>query len=47
MRRAELLEGGDRFPDLSAPAADGEREIRLPEDAAGSWAVVLFYRGFW
>jgi peroxiredoxin len=40
------LHNGDPFPALSL-AAVGGRRISLPDDLAGSWGVVLFYRGSW
>jgi len=36
----------DVFPDLAIDAVDG-RTILLPRDLAGSYAVVLLYRGSW
>jgi peroxiredoxin len=43
MRR---LGNGDLFPTLHLPRAGGGR-ISLPEDLAGSYGVVLLYRGSW
>ena len=40
------LANGDRFPHLTAPAVGGGT-IDLPGDLAGSFGVVLFYRGNW
>src|SRR5262249_38356848 len=40
------LQNGDIFPDLTLDVVGG-RTIRLPRDLAGSYAVVLFYRGSW
>ena len=40
------LQNGDRFPALSAPKV-GEGTLSLPGDLAGSFGVVLFYRGSW
>jgi peroxiredoxin len=40
------LRNGDRFPSLSLAAVGGGR-IALPDDLAGSYGVVLFYRGSW
>lgn len=40
------LENGQTFPHLSLPAVGGGR-IDLPLDLAGSYGVVLFYRGAW
>lgn len=41
-----LLNPGDRFPDLDVTLIDGET-LRLPDALAGSFGVVLFYRGSW
>ena len=41
-----LLAPGDAFPDLSVPRVGGGR-INLPEELAGAYGVVLFYRGSW
>lgn len=38
------LENGQTFPQLEAEAI-GEPTKELPADLAGSWGVVLFYRG--
>jgi peroxiredoxin len=40
------LHNGDTFPALSL-AAVGGGHISLPDDLAGSYGVVLFYRGSW
>lgn len=40
------LNNGDTFPALSADLVDGGT-LNLPQDLAGSWGVVLFYRGDW
>jgi len=40
------LETGSRFPALSIPAVGGGH-ITLPDDLAGSFGVVLVYRGSW
>jgi peroxiredoxin len=40
------LHNGDVLPRLEIPAVGGEM-IRLPEDLAGSFGVVLIYRGSW
>lgn len=36
----------DAFPTVSAPLAGGGT-LTLPSDLAGTWSVVLFYRGHW
>lgn len=41
-----MLNNGDVFPDLSA-AKVGGGTLSIPKDLAGSYAVVLFYRGGW
>ncbi|MGC8514387.1 MAG: peroxiredoxin family protein [Acidimicrobiales bacterium] len=41
-----LLSPGDTFPALSVLRSGGGR-INLPEDLAGAYGVVLFYRGSW
>lgn len=47
------LNNGDTFPDFSATFPDfsaslvGGGTLNLPADLAGSWSVVLFYRGDW
>ena len=40
------LHNGESFPNLVIDLVDG-RTITLPRDLAGSYAVVLFYRGSW
>jgi peroxiredoxin len=41
-----LLNPGDRFPDLPVTEVGGDM-IELPGALAGSFGVVLFYRGSW
>ena len=41
-----LLSPGDTFPALTVPRA-GDGTITLPDDLAGGFGVVLFYRGSW
>jgi peroxiredoxin len=41
-----LLNNGDAFPKLTVPAVGGG-EIALPDVFAGSWGVVIVYRGAW
>ena len=41
-----FLQNGNRFPAISAPKAGGGT-LSLPGDLAGSFGVVLFYRGSW
>lgn len=43
---ATRLDNGVRFPAIEAPAVGGGM-VSLPDDVAGHWAVVLFYRGHW
>lgn len=40
------LRNGDGFPDLAIQRLGGGR-LELPRDLAGSFGVVLFYRGSW
>ena len=40
------LSNGERFPTITASRAGGN-EMTIPEDLAGRWAVLLFYRGHW
>ena len=41
-----LLYPGDRFPTLTV-ALPGNNTLSLPDSLAGSFGVVLFYRGAW
>ncbi|PZS33314.1 MAG: peroxiredoxin [Pseudonocardiales bacterium] len=41
-----LLQNGQIFPHLEVPGVGGGT-ISLPDDLAGSFGVVLFYRGSW
>jgi len=41
-----LLHPGDRFPALRVPLA-GEDTLSLPDDLAGTFGVILFFRGSW
>ena len=43
---ARRLDTGDAFPRLAIQQLDGST-IQLPEDLAGHWSVLLFYRGHW
>ena len=40
------LQNGQRFPTITAPTLAGA-EITIPDDLAGKWGVLLFYRGHW
>jgi hypothetical protein len=40
------LQNGEAFPDLTVDVVGGHT-LRLPRDLAGSYAVVLIYRGSW
>jgi peroxiredoxin len=40
------LHNGQQFPSLSVPAVGGGT-ISLPDDLAGSYGIVLIYRGSW
>ena len=46
LRAAPTLHNGDTFPALTIDAVGG-RAISLPGDLAGSFGVVLAYRGSW
>jgi peroxiredoxin len=41
-----VLHNGGLFPELEVPAVGGGR-LLLPASLAGSWGVVLLYRGSW
>jgi peroxiredoxin len=41
-----LLHPGDSFPTIHAPLTGGGTLV-LPDDLAGSFGIVLFYRGAW
>jgi peroxiredoxin len=41
-----LLQPGDRFPTLTVSLSSGGT-LALPDDLAGSFGVVLFFRGAW
>jgi peroxiredoxin len=41
-----LLSNGDAFPALTLHAVDG-RKLSVPGDLAGTYGVVLIYRGAW
>ncbi len=36
----------DPFPTITGTTVDG-KTVTLPDDADGSWSVLLFYRGHW
>ena len=46
MTDKRLLHPGDLFPALTV-SLPGGRALRLPDDLAGHFGVVLFYRGSW
>ena len=46
MTQMTLLHPGDPFPALTVALPEG-RALRLPDDLAGHYGVVLFYRGSW
>jgi peroxiredoxin len=46
MTDTTLLRPGDQFPALSVARTDGGT-LRLPDDMAGQFGVILFYRGSW
>ena len=41
-----MLDGGDAFPNLEFSKVGGGT-IKLPDDLADQWGVVLLYRGHW
>ena len=41
-----ILDSGDAFPNLEIQRVGGGT-IVLPDELAGSYGVVLFYRGHW
>jgi peroxiredoxin len=43
---SQHLQNGQRFPKLEIPAVGGGL-LRLPDDLAGSYGVILIYRGHW
>ena len=45
-RKNMRLENDQQFPTITARKVGGG-EMTIPADLAGSWAVVLFYRGDW
>jgi peroxiredoxin len=40
------LATGEQFPGITASRVGGG-ELTLPQDVAGKWTVLLFYRGHW
>jgi peroxiredoxin len=46
MTTTHLLHPGDRFPAITATLPAGQT-LRLPDDLAGHFSVILFYRGSW
>jgi len=40
------LDSGDLFPEMKLQTADGAA-LTLPERGAGTWSVLLVYRGRW
>jgi peroxiredoxin len=46
MTDTALLRPGDQFPALTL-AQVGDGTLRLPDDLAGRFGVILFYRGSW
>jgi peroxiredoxin len=46
MTDTTLLHPGDQFPALTT-ARPGGGTLRLPDDLAGHFGVILFYRGSW
>ncbi len=44
--RGQCLDNGDRFPQIEARRVGGG-SMTVPDDLAGDYAVLLFYRGHW
>ncbi len=40
------LANGELLPTITASRVDGG-EMTIPQDVAGRWAIILFYRGHW
>ncbi len=40
------LRNGEHFPTITASRVGGG-EMTIPQDLAGRWTVLLFYRGHW
>lgn len=40
------LDGGDQFPPMSIPMADGST-FALPDDLSAAYTILLIYRGKW
>ena len=40
------LNVGQTFPDFEVSTVDG-KTLKIPEDLAGEYSVLLFYRGGW
>ncbi|MEE9568397.1 MAG: hypothetical protein V3W37_03335 [Candidatus Binatia bacterium] len=43
---AQQLNDGDSFPEYVVNTVDG-KTLKIPQDLAGEYAVLLFYRGGW
>jgi hypothetical protein len=43
---AKQLNSGDLFPNYQVQTTEG-RTVHLPQDLAGEYSVVIFYRGSW
>ncbi len=43
---AQQLNDGDSFPEYVVKTVDG-KTLKIPQDLAGEYAVLLFYRGGW
>ena len=43
---AKQLNPGDAFPEYKIPTVDG-RNLNIPADLKGDYAVIIFYRGVW
>jgi hypothetical protein len=45
-KMAKQLNMGDLFPEYTVSTVDG-RTLHLPQDLAGEYSVLIFYRGSW
>lgn len=37
---------GDPFPNFVVPTTDG-KQLAIPKDLQGEFAIIIFYRGIW
>jgi peroxiredoxin len=43
---AKQLVPGDPFPNVVVPTTQG-KQLVIPDDLHGEYAVIIFYRGIW